>query len=104
MLEGCTEDEEKSNAVPEGHGFAERACKRGGCLCVGAVAQLVQLRGDEGGHGELVACHEPDDGGSGYVVSGCPCGIGCSALGRRIVKWQFQKEVPTMAPMGFSQR
>ena len=71
MFEGCAEDEEKRDAVPEGHGCTEYASQRGGCLSVGTVTKLVQLRVDEGGDGELVTCHESRDGGGGYIVSGC---------------------------------
>src|ERR1700736_3118291 len=69
MLEGCAEDEHKRYAVPEGHGFAEDACQRCGCLRVSAVAELVQLRVDEGGHGELVSCHESHDGCGRDIVT-----------------------------------
>jgi hypothetical protein len=44
------------------------------------------LRVNEGGDGELVAGHEPNDGGGPDIVSGCHSGIGCDAIVRRIVK------------------
>src|SRR5207248_8399083 len=91
MLEGSAEDEEKRDSVPEGHCFTEYASQRGGCLRVGAVAEFVKLGVNEGGDGELVARHEPHDGGGGDVVSGCHSGIGCSAIVRRIVKWSFKR-------------
>ena len=86
MFEGCAEDEEKRDAIPEGHGLTEYACERGGCLCVGTVTQFLQLRVDEGGDGELVPGHESNDSGGGDVVSGSHSGIGCGAIVRRIVK------------------
>src|SRR6266403_1910831 len=68
MFEGCAEDEDKRYAIPKGHCFAEHTCQRGGCLRMGVLAQLMQLRMDEGSHGELVACHESRDGCGRYVV------------------------------------
>lgn len=70
----------------KGMAFTEYASQRGGCLCVGAVPQLVQLWMDDGGDGELVAGHEADDSGGRDVVGGCHSGIGCGAIVRRIVK------------------
>ena len=103
MFEGCAEDEDQCDAVPEGHGFTEYASQRCGYLCVGAVPQLVQLRVDEGGDAELVAGHEANDSGGGDVVSGRHSAIGCSAIARRIVKWKFQGS-SRMAHMVFDMR
>jgi Fe-S cluster biosynthesis and repair protein YggX len=105
MLEGCAEDKYESYAVPKGHRFAEHPCKPGGCVCVGALGQFVQLRVNEGSHGELVTCHEPRDGCGGYVVgSSAHIDIGCGAIVRRIVKWEFKKEFARMAHMVFDTR
>ena len=68
MLERYAEDENESYAVPKRHRFAEHPCKPGGCLCVGALGQFVQLRVNEGSHGELVTSHQSRDGCGGYVV------------------------------------
>src|ERR1700716_1730899 len=94
MLEGCAEDKYESYDVPKGHRFAEHPWKPGGCLCVGALGQFVQLRVNEGSHGELVTCHEPRDGCGGYVVgSSAHIDIGCGAIVRRIVKWEFKRSL-----------
>jgi Fe-S cluster biosynthesis and repair protein YggX len=104
MLEGGTEDKDKRYAIPDWHRFAEHACQGGGCLRVGAVAQLPQLRVDEGCYGELVTCQESRDGCGGDIVSKSHSGIGCSAIVWRIVKWEFQKEFSRMAHMVFDTR
>jgi Fe-S cluster biosynthesis and repair protein YggX len=104
MLEGCAEEEHKRCAIPEGHRFAEHACQESGCLRVGAVAQLMQLGMDKGSHGEFVACQESRYGRGRDIVSSGHSGIGCGAMVRRIVKWEFQKEFPRMAHMVFDTR
>src|SRR5260370_12296518 len=64
----------------------------------------MQLRMDEGSHGELVPCHESRDGRGRYVVGNGHSRIGCGAIVRRIVKWEFQKELSRMAHMVFDTR
>lgn len=57
MLVGGTQDEKKSESVPEGHRFAEDFCERLRYLGVGVIVQLSKLRVDEGRDGDLVTCH-----------------------------------------------
>ena len=81
MFERCTEDEHKGQTIPEWHRSAEYAgeqrCDLGHEL---SWPVFVQLRMDEGGDGELVACHHSDNGCGRYVVGNGHTVIGCSAV------------------------
>ena len=69
MLEGRTEYEHEREGIPDWHRLAQNSSKPWRYLNVSAISQLTQLRMNESGNSEFVACHQPCYGNGCYVVS-----------------------------------